>query len=272
MEKINNTENNEEALIDAEAQKAVEAAADDKPEVEEKEEAETEEVEAEAPKEETKEEKPAPKEVEGETPREKALRLEVERLKSERREERKKDLLGETKDVNLAQPTDLSPEKKKLLEKYSPEDIARFEEVFEVIAEKKGFVDKNQFHKATYENTANSVFNQFMDEHPEYSEEKDPDGTMWKQLKNEFGMYKMPTNPTDIRKVLNRAHATVFGVKPASDLKEIKAKTEKIKVASHSGATPKEKVVSSSNKTLDPSLKGAMKGFTDEELSELFGE
>ena len=92
---------------------------EDKSSVQEPEVKETEEVVLEK-------EVPAP--VEGETPREHALRLEVERLKGLRRQERKEDLNQvETKIEKI--------EKKDVLSKYDQTELANLKEVIGVFAE-----------------------------------------------------------------------------------------------------------------------------------------
>lgn len=207
-----------------------------------------EEPEAEAPK-------PEPKPVEGESPRERGLRLEVERVKALLRKERTEELF-----VKRPSASEIDEE----LKEYDPDELKRFEQ----IASKMGFAKKDEIlHESTQEKL-NAEFESFIDAHPEYAPENDKDGVLWNQLKSEFTLYNPPKDSKTLRKVLNKVHNDVFGVKPATDLSKINASREKIKVASHTGASAGKET---RTKTQSPSglrLDG-MKGFSEEEIEEL---
>lgn len=179
------------------------------------------------------------KDVPNETPRERALRLEVTRLKRERSQERAGELIGQPK-VHQVQ-REMSPEKKELLSKYKPEELAALREVIPVLAEEMGLVREDQLQVKEVVKESNTIFEQFMGEHPEYGEENDPDGTLWNALKEEYALYEKPKDPKQLKKILERAHKEVFGIQPAGALKTVKAAEEKIKVASH-GSNSKPQV------------------------------
>lgn len=215
------------------------------------------------------EEEKKPKPVPGETPREYALRLEVDRLKKERRDTRSKELLGETP---ATAKKDIPPEKKKLLEKYKSEDVNTLKEILDVLADDFGFVRKDEYNKTTYEQSAGSELDSFLETHSEYQPENDKDNVLWNAFKTEFEFYRKPENPRDYRKIFAKVHQSIFGINSSStDLKKVKAEQEKLKHISPAGATPPNNQPKKSIPVLDPSLGVHLKGFTEEEKKELFG-
>lgn len=193
-----------------------------------------------------------PKPVEHETPREKALRLEVQRTKALLRKERQDELFVAPKEAPIAQEDDVD---------LDPEQVKTFEKV----ARKLGFVKKDD--QVAERN--DDVFQSFLEEHSEYDPTNDKDGMLWNQFKSEFKLYAPPQDPKTLKKVLNKVHNEVFGVQPAANLTKINAQREKIKVASHTGASvqkiaPRARVQAPSGLRMD-----AMKGFSDAELKDL---
>lgn len=205
-------------------------------------------------------------EVADETPRERALRLEVTRLRNLGKGERKGELGIRTPAAQQKQ--EMSPERKKVLEKYKPEDLATLKEVFDVMAEDMGFVRKDQLGASTYQEKAGEELDKFIEAHPEYLPENDKDNVLWGRFKEEYGLYKQPENPKDFKKIFEKVHRDVFGIKPAGDNKTINASKEKIKVASHSGASKpapqQQRAKAPAGVRLD-----MLKGFTEEEIAEL---
>ncbi len=198
------------------------------------------------------------KEVEGETPKERALRLETTRLKGLLRKERADDLFVKPK-VKQVQDEDLS--------EYDQDELDRFEK----IALKMGFAKKDEIIQGSTQEKNNAEFESFIEAHPEYAPENDKDAILWNQFKTEFALYQPPQDPKTLRKVLNKVHNDIFGVKTTNNLNKINASKEKIKVASHTGAsvvknTPKPQQRNNSGLRLD-----ALKGFDDKEKAELFG-
>ena len=208
------------------------------------------------------------KHLQGETPREFALRIENARL----RDDNRKKQSGE---IFIAPPaiskTELSPERKKVLEKYKPEDIQTLKEVFDVMAEDMGFVKKEQLGQSSYQEKATEVLDEFLENHPEYQPKNDPGNILWDRFKSEYSLYKQPDNPRALKQILNKIHKDVFGIQSTTALNKNEAAREKIKVASHSSSsrpTPsregvKRNVVSQGLRT------DMLKGFSDEEIEEL---
>lgn len=206
--------------------------------------------------------------VPGETPREHALRLDNKRLKTELRKSRGGDLGIKT--TTAPAKKELSDDKKKILAKYKPEDMQNLREVVDALAEDMGFVRKDEISASSYTEKGEEELNKFLDSHPEYLPENDKDNLLWGRFRQEYSLYKQPENPKDFKKIFERVHQTVFGIKPSGDIKKIDASKEKIKVASHSGAS---KPGNGINRSTAPSgLRFDMlKGFSDEEKAELEG-
>ena len=209
---------------------------------------------------------PAP--VAGETPRERALRLEVQRLKEDRRNERAKDLIGDSKPQTTQK--ELSPEDLEVLKGFDQEELQNLERAVSVMAKKNGWVSEGQLSQQTYQQTAEGELQGFLDAHPEYAPENDKDNVLWNRFKEEYNLYKHPNNPRDYRKIFTKIHSEVFGSTTGNDLEKIEARQEKIKVGSHAGnASAKGGNAVSSASHIDPSLLEHLKGFSDEEKKEL---
>lgn len=222
--------------------------------------------------------KDEPKAVEGETIREKALRLETSRVKKLLREERTKKLIGDVQ-PQATTSTELSAEEKEVLKGFDQEQVTNQEKLFNILAKKRGLVNKDEFTKQTYTETAQAVLDEFLENHEEYSAEKDPDGLLWKQFKEEFNLYQKPANPKDFKKIFNRVHNGIFDITttPKQTPAQAAAKQEKLQVAS-AGATAakpgrlsdRRQAPSSANSELSKVARsGGLKGFSEKELNEL---
>lgn len=210
-------------------------------------------------------------EVEGETPRERALRLEVTRLKKISRQERTTEIIGQNAAPHQPQkgPT---PEMAKILEKYKPEEIQSLREVLPYLAEEMGFVRNDQLNANNYTEKASGELDAFLEKHPEYLPQNDKDNVLWGRFTQEYGMYKQPTDPRDFRKIFDRIHRDIFGIKAAGETKPtVTAAQRKVTSASHAGAsTPPRSTVSTRPQSNTSGLRlDMLKGFSDEEIAEL---
>jgi len=211
-----------------------------------------------------------PKRLSTETPREYALRLEVTRLRAANRKDKSAEIFKNTD--NVAENIDtLTEEDNKFLATYNKEELDNFEKVLSVMAKKNGWVKKGELTATTYQDRGQEILDTFLEEHPEYSADNDPNGVLWTQFKEEYALYKHPNNPKDLKKIFNKIHRDIFEVLPEEGLNKINAQKEKLKVASHSGATSNRNAPSPRQSTLDPSLKQHFKGFGDDELEDMFG-
>ena len=208
--------------------------------------------------------------VEGETPREKALRKQIEDLRAERRKERTDEIIKEAPESKRA---DLSDEDKAVIGKYKPTEVAALKEVLPVLAREMGYVRQDQLASATYVEKSNDILNAFIDKHPEYLPQNDKDGTLWNAFKEEYALYKQPANPKDFSKIFDRIHRDVFGIKPAGALPKLNAQREKAQVASHAGTSSSTSSRAGTAKASASQYRiDGLKGFTDEEKAEMFGE
>lgn len=242
---------------------------EEKPEEENKEENEEEnedeDEEEEKPSDETAETSTAEiKEVAGETPREKALRLEVTRLRRERRANSQQGLFQGDKSNN--------DDSEKALKElgYDDEQIKTLDKAFDIIGERKGFVRKDQ----SYQAMANETLASFIEEHPEYAPENDKDDLYWNRfdsiLKSDYKLAgKTQKQLKTIFEKVDRDVKEELGDKSISKGK-IEAQQQKIKSVSTGAstskgkteATPEKKTVSSGH----PGLR--FSGFDDDEIEE----
>ena len=154
-----------------------------------------------------------------------------------------------------------------VLSQYDPQELANFEKVVDALAQKKGWVRSEDLQAKTFQERSSDVLDEFLEAHPEYTPEKDKDNVLWDRFKGEFSLYKTPQDPREYRKIFNKVHREIFGIQTSDDSK-IKAQEQKVRSASHSGASKTEPSKSSK---LDPRLKTGLKGFSEEEIDELFG-
>ncbi len=177
--------------------------------------------------------------VPGETPRERALRLEVTTLKGKLRTERVAEIIPPSRAESAAPPArgrELTEDQKKVLGKYSPEQIQSLREVLPILAEEQGYVKSDTLGAVSYTDKAQEVLDGFLDKHPEYSAENDKDGVLWKQFQSEFQLFAKPNNPKDYAKIFERVHQSVFGIQPAGNLPNTSAQQRKVQSASHVGS------------------------------------
>lgn len=214
------------------------------------------------------------KHLPGETPREYALRSEVTRLKRGNRAKRAKELLGEPKKpsgISKPQYETSEEEDKKLLEQYDPKELGTFEKILGVLGRKHGWVKKEDLQTTTQNQISSDTLDDFLQSHSEYLPENDKDDVLWNTFKEEFKLYKTPENPRDLKRIFNKIHRDIFGVKSEDELKKINAQKEKVKVASHSGGSASSGVSSSEGTAakLTPEQKSYLKGFSEKELEEM---
>jgi hypothetical protein len=214
------------------------------------------------------------KHLPGETPREYALRWEVTRLKRGNREKRAKDLLGEEKPekpsgITQAQYNELNDDEKSLLGQYDANELSTFEKILEVLAKKHGWVKREDLASTTRSQVSNDILDDFLQNHSEYLPENDKDNVLWGRFKSEFQLYKVPENPKDLKRIFNKIHQDIFGVKSDEGLKKINAQKEKIKVVSHSGGSATRGQSSSEGARLTPEQRSHFKGFSEKDFEEL---
>lgn len=211
------------------------------------------------------------KRVAGETNREFALRIENARLRGDLRRGRAQEILTPPPP---AAKKELSPERKKVLEQYKPEDIQKLKEVFGAMADDMGFVKKDELGASTFNEKASETLDSFLEAHPEYQPQNDPGNVLWNRFREEYGIYRPAQSPKELRKILEKVHRDVMGIKPAAALKTNDAAKEKVKVASHSSSSkpaPSREGVKRAPAATQGLRTDMLKGFSDEEIQELTG-
>jgi hypothetical protein len=147
--------------------------------------------------------------------------------------------------------------------------------LIELAAKRLGLVRKDEAMQmqqtATYQEKLDTYKNEWLNQHPEYLPENDPDDKNWNQLKSTIDTYfKAPGSPKEIVKVLDAAHKMVnpHAVLPIRQKASVDAAKEKITSASKAVGT------GTSSKSGSPQKRGgvnagAFVGFSEEEINEL---
>lgn len=202
-----------------------------------------------------------------ETDREWALRLENKRLRDANNKDRNRDIIDPQKPPVITQVKKPS----EVLAKYKPEDLQALREVLPELATEMGYVRRDELAASSYDAIANEQIELFFTDHPEYTAEKDPDGTLWNRLKEEYqSFYKPPANPKDFKKIFERIHRDVFGIEPKGPLPKVTAAREKIQVASHGPNSAPAAPRTQNRKTVNTALRTDMlKGFSPEAIADI---
>ena len=149
-------------------------------------------------------------------------------------------------------------------------DVAEADiQVIEKVLKAKGYVKKDEIDSMTYTERLETYKNDWLEKHPEYLPENDPDDKNWNALQKEINtFYKAPADPKKIMGVLERAHRELKGTSlmPQRKSSQTLAAKEKLKVNSMAGKGGGTKQAPKIKSNLDKSY---LKGFTEEELEEL---
>lgn len=211
------------------------------------------------------------KRIPSETNREFALRIENARLRGEIRGKQGQEILTPSPQ-QPAIKKELTPDKKKILDQYQPEEVEKARQFFEVVAEDMGFVKKDQIGAFQYQEKATEVLDGFLEKHPEYLPQNDQGGVLWNTFKGEFGLYRPAQSPKELNRILEKVHKEVFGIKPAAALKTNAAARKNVEVASHGSASRPAPSREGVRRSATPAAQGLrtdmLKGFSEEEIAE----
>lgn len=192
--------------------------------------------------------------------------------------------------LNQTPPAPAPEEKPKTPVQDSDLDLSKFDpkevETFQKLAKSLGFVHKadleakeQETRQMTYQQTRQAELNAFIQDHPEYKPENDEGDVKWKALIDEFSLYKLPEDPKKIRSLLEKAHSSVYGGASTDTkrLREIIAKKQQANSGQGANAASPSPNVPKPSSTKKQSLKntalkGGLKGFSEDELNELFGD
>ena len=143
----------------------------------------------------------------------------------------------------------------------NPEDAALIDKVLR----SKGYVTKEEAGKMLYENVKTEQLSKFLQTHPEYKPENDPNDRNWNSLQKELSLYKLPSDAAQLQDILERAHK---GVPKASSEQGTAAKKQQIQTAGVGGGGTQS---SSSGKSLTQAQRRAYEdgGWSEEEIQKL---
>lgn len=248
----------------AEEQEDIEAGSDNEDDTESESEEETTEEEKEEESDEESEESGDKTEEPIDDNTKEGLTREIVRLRKALRQKSVKDI---TENAEQDLP-DVSEKIQKLRDMgYTDDQIGQLDTVFDVFAEKKGYVKK----ATTYQDVLNEELNTFIDANKEYSPKIDKDDVRWNKFQEVLASglfdYKTPKSREKVQALLKKVHNEVVSElgSPTERNKEIAAQQQKIRSVSHSGGT---KVSSTDKKvTLTPEMQKVFKGFTDDDFN-----
>lgn len=151
-----------------------------------------------------------------------------------------------------------------------PEDVT----VIERVLRAKGLVTKEEANQMFYDSVKQDELNRFLEKHPEYRPENDPNDVNWSTLTRELGIYRIPANPHAWAELLDRAHRSIVRVpvaasKPAVN---VEANKRRIEVASHGGNNGSSASKAPSNSkgfTPEQRVMYRQGGWSEEEISQM---
>lgn len=171
---------------------------------------------------------------------------------------------GERREAKSEQREDTFVEKEVDLTGVNPEDQKLIDKVVDAKLKSGGYVKQEDYYKTE----ANAVKDEWLVKNPEYLPVNDPDDVKWNRLQEELKFYKIPVNPKDYKKILDKAHRELNpSTLPIKSRAGTDAATQKTKSASKGAGGGSTK----SQPTSKGKLSGReyMKGYTDKELDEL---
>lgn len=176
------------------------------------------------------------------------LLREIQELRGQRRELKKDELQKVENKIDI-------------IEDVNPADVALIDKVIRA----KGYLTREESQKMFYDSVKNEEINKFLEKHPEYKPENDPNDINWNSLQREFSIFRAPEDPRLIGDRLERAHKSLsrYVTEPNLEVKKQQVKTASL----GSGTTPK----ASPKKTLDPTKRLLLEqgGWTEAEIREI---
>lgn len=176
------------------------------------------------------------------------------------------ELRKDRRDIKQNKHNPLITENNTDLDDVNPQDIALIEKVIQA----KGYVRKEELTALSYSEKLDNYKEEWLQVHPEYLPENDPDDKNWNLLTSTLNNYfKSPEKPSDIKKILDVVHGMI---KPSPSLPiknraSVDASKEKIISSSRGSSTGVGHQTAPSSKS--NVNREAFKGFSKEELDEL---
>jgi len=195
--------------------------------------------------------------------------------------------LAELRRAQMAQPQPVAttPEKPKIdLSQFKKEDLDYFEKLASALGyAKSDDIEKSkiEMRRQEYERVKHEEINKFVTDHPEYQIGIEANDLRWNSLLSEFRIYKLPEDPREFGKLLERAHRAISGTTSSFDAKKVSEILAKKKAAasgqssvgggagaSQKSSAPKSKKI---ERLSEIARSGGLVGFSAEELEEMFG-
>ena len=176
----------------------------------------------------------------------KRLLQEIVTLRGQRREIKQEELL------KIEQKMDE-------LKDLHPEDVQTLERILKA----KGYVTKEEASRMYYDSVRQQELDKFLEKYPEYKAENDPNDINWNGLQRELKDFRMPENPHDISRVLEKAHRAISRI--SSD-RDTETKKRQVEVASMGGGGVQRSP--STRQSLDPQKRAMLEhgGWSEEEI------
>ena len=187
------------------------------------------------------------------------MRLEVQRLKGDRRKARLENKETLPQDDGM----------KALEEDYTPEELTKMGKAIDVLAKKAGYTKQSEVQ----ETAANDTLQDFLDDHTEYSPQNDVEDIRWNSFQRILGSdYNVRNKSTrQLKVIFNKVHRDVseeFGEEttPPRNEKKLEAEKQKIRSVSHTGGTKTKSIKTGEHlKSLDEGTRKMFKGDWSEE-------
>ena len=147
------------------------------------------------------------------------------------------------------------------LKDVNPQDV----DLIEKVIRSKGYVNKAEAQKMYYDSVKDQVIAEFLEKYPEYKPENDSQDLNWNSLNRELADYRMPANPHDINRVLEKAHKVISETRSISD-RSIPEKKRAVQTAS-AGSGGTQRSTSSKSLTLEQKRAYEEGGWSKEEIA-----
>ena len=174
-----------------------------------------------------------------------------------------RELRGTRREAKQAQINEVEQQIDDLAD-LNADDVA----VVERVLKAKGYVRRDDVQELTYEQAKNQELDKFLDKHPEYRPENDPNDEKWQQLQDELALYQRPADPSRIGELLEKSHRVIHQdySKPKNEQPARNAMTQRLSTA-QAGASG-ERQLSGVGQTFDAQKREMLRrgGWTDDDI------
>lgn len=174
-----------------------------------------------------------------------------------------RDLRGQRRDLRSEETKEVTAQAKDELKDLHPDDVKTIDRIIQA----RGYVSKDELNKKFYETVKQEELNKFLDKYPEFKPENDPEDKNWTAFQEELKYYRMPENPHQVSKVLEKARKSISV--PSSDRSIAQASQKRMETAgvgAKGGASKASPLQSFDPQDVDAMSRG---GFSIEEIKEI---